>query len=151
MKILYAALVCLIAFQTVFAQSGDMVSIREVMSIVTYRRHHPTAGCEDVQKVVENTARRCGYQAKDFLEGVGTCAIWQYIKREYVTNDAADDDYFIPQDMSQACTFSVFDCSGIETIENDETAINVELRVYGERQRKALMQQLADIIVWVRN
>lgn len=145
MKILYAALVYLIAFQTVFAQSGDMVSIREVMSIVTYRRHHPTAGCEDVQKVVENTARRCGYQEKDFLEGVGTCAIWQYIKRGYVTNDAADDDYFIPQDMSQACTFSVFDCSGIETIENDETAINVELRVYGERQRKALMQQLADI------
>ena len=148
MRRFYSIVAYLLAFLPVFSQSGslgDFVSIREAMSVVDYRRYHPTVSDEDMDEVVASVARRHGYKAQDFQEGLGTCYIWQYIKGGHVSPVISEEDYFIPDDLTQACTFSAFDCAGIETIVNDETAIDVEMRLYNDRQRKALMQQMADI------
>lgn len=148
MRRLYSIIVCIIVCQSLYAQSGnleDFVSIREAMSVVAYRRYHPAVTYEEMSEVIATIAKRYGYREEDFLDGVGTCSIWQYIRGGHVTKVINGEDYFIPDNKTRACTFSIFDCDGIETIEYDETSISVEMRLYNDLQYKKLMQQLVDI------
>lgn len=138
---------CLLALLPVSAQSGvntGMLTIRESMSIVASRRHHLMMNEDEFELFFTPLIRRYGYQAEDFLEGVGTCSFWQYIKGGYTIHDTNPDDYFIPDDKQRASTVAIINCEGIGGI-GDDTCISVELRVYSEDRRDELLQQMRDI------
>lgn len=124
---------------------GDVLSIREAMDIVAYRRHHPLADIETEVRYIASLMEKHHYLAKDFLQDVGTCYFWQYIKHGRAKYDVIDDDAFVPNNPSLASNVAVMDCEGVETIEDDETSIAVTIRVYGEKQKDTLLQEMKDI------
>ena len=139
--------VFLLSFLSVQAQTSsqkDFVTIREAMDIVSYRRYHPlTDG--DMDDLIKSTAKKYGYIEEDFLEGVGTCSFWQYIKNGYVVYDTAAEDFFVPYNKQTASAVAIVDCQGIETIDYDEVAISAELRVFSEHSRDILLSEMKDI------
>ena len=147
MRRILFTVVCLLSLLSVHAQTvsqKDFLTIREAMDIVSYRRYHPlTDG--DMVDLIKSTSRKYGYTKEDFLEGVGTCSFWQYIKNGYVVMDSNPDDYFIPYDKGTAAAFAVMDCQGIESIDGDETAISVDLRVFSESNYETLMREMQNI------
>ena len=114
---------------------------------MSYRRTHPMTDEEELDSYIKQVIGKYGYKDEDFLEGVGTCSFWQYIKQGHTVPgvEPLDDDYFVPDDLSLASTIAVIDCNGIETIENDETAISVEMRVFTEKRRDEMMKELQSI------
>ena len=147
MRRILFTVVCLLSLLSVHAQTisqKDFLTIREAMDIVSYRRYHPlTDG--DMVDLIKSTSRKYGYTKEDFLEGVGTCSFWQYIKNGYVVMDSNPDDYFIPYDKGTAAAFAVMDCQGIESIDGDEMAISVDLRVFSESNYETLMREMQNI------
>ena len=147
MRRILFTVVCRLSLLSVHAQTvsqKDFLTIREAMDIVSYRRYHPlTDG--DMVDLIKSTSRKYGYTKEDFLEGVGTCSFWQYIKNGYVVMDSNPDDYFIPYDKGTAAAFAVMDCQGIESIDGDETAISVDLRVFSESNYETLMREMQNI------
>lgn len=147
MRRILFTVVCLLSLLSAHAQTAskkDFLTIREAMDIVSYRRYHPlTDG--DMVDLIKSTSRKYGYTKEDFLEGVGTCSFWQYIKNGYVVMDSNPDDYFIPYDKGTAAAFAVMDCQGIESIDGDETAISVDLRVFSESNYETLMREMQNI------
>ena len=147
MRRILFTVVSLLSLLSVHAQTisqKDFLTIREAMDIVSYRRYHPlTDG--DMVDLIKSTSRKYGYTKEDFLEGVGTCSFWQYIKNGYVVMDSNPDDYFIPYDKGTAVAFAVMDCQGIESIDGDETAISVDLRVFSESNYETLMREMQNI------
>lgn len=147
MRRILFTVVSLLSLLSVHAQTisqKDFLTIREAMDIVSYRRYHPlTDG--DMVDLIKSTSRKYGYTKEDFLEGVGTCSFWQYIKNGYVVMDSNPDDYFIPYDKGTAAAFAVMDCQGIESIDGDETAISVDLRVFSESNYETLMREMQNI------
>ena len=147
MRRILFTVVCLLSLLSVHAQTvsqKDFLTIREAMDIVSYRRYHPlTDG--DMVDLIKSTSQKYGYTKEDFLEGVGTCSFWQYIKNGYVVMDSNPDDYFIPYDKGTAAAFAVMDCQGIESIDGDETAISVDLRVFSESNYETLMREMQNI------
>ena len=121
---------------------GSVLSIREALDIVSFIRHNPLADESAEDKFIVSLLEKYHYVAKDFLEGVGTCSFWQYIKHGNAKFDMTDDDAFVPDNPSLASNVAVIDCSGIETIEHDETSISVDIRVYGVKQREMLLQEM---------
>ena len=79
------------------------------------------------------------------MEGVGTCSIWEFIKNGHVSFEPGTDDMFIPDDKEAASAVGIFDCQGIESIDNDETAISVDMRVFSESNFATLMKEMQDI------
>lgn len=135
---------------SVFAQTGkqkEVMSILDAMSIVSHHRTHPIATEEELDGFIRSVIGKYGYREEDFLEGIGTCMFWQYIKNGHTVHNAEplDDDYFIPDNKSLASAVAIIDCSGIETIENDETAISAEIRVFTEARRDELIKEMQDI------
>lgn len=147
MRRILFTVVCLLSLLSAHAQTAskkDFLTIREAMDIVSYRRYHPlTDG--DMVDLIKSTSRKYGYTKEDFLEGVGTCSFWQYIKNGYVVMDSNPDDYFIPYDKGTAAAFAVMDCQGIESIDGDEMAISVDLRVFSESNYETLMREMQNI------
>lgn len=139
--------VFLLSFLSAHAQTNsqnDFLTIREAMDIVSYRRYHPlTDG--DMDDLIKFTAKKYGYIEEDFLEGVGTCSFWQYIKNGYVVYDTAAEDFFVPYNKQTASAVAIVDCQGIETIDYDEVAISAELRVFSEHSRDILLSEMKDI------
>lgn len=125
--------------------TGDVLSIREAMDIVAFRRHYPLADGKAKDRFIVSALQKHHYIAADFLEGVGTCSFWQYIKHGRAKFDMTADDAFVPNNIALASNVAVTDCDGIETIENDETSIDVDIRVYGEKQKDMLLQEMKDI------
>ena len=126
------------------SSNNDFLTIREAMDIVSYRRYHPlTDG--DMDDLIKSTAQKYGYIDKDFLEGVGTCSFWQYIKNGYVVYDTAPDDHFVPDNKQTAAAFAVVDCQGIESINGDEIAISVDMRVFSESNFEILLKEMQEI------
>ena len=124
----------------------DFLTIMEAMDIVSYRRYHPlTDG--DMDDLIKSTARKYGYIEKGFLGGIGTCSFWQYVKGGHVLEGSYSEDeyYFIPDNIQTASTVIVSDCEGIESIDDDEVAIDIEMRVFSERNRNVLLGEMKNI------
>jgi hypothetical protein len=143
-------IVCLISQWPAFAQTAgqkDVLSIQDAMSISSYRRSHPMVNDEELDGFIKSVISKYDYKEEDFLEGVGTCLFWQYIKHGHsVRNEEPlDDDYYVPDNKSLASAIAVTDCCGIETIEYDETSISTEIRVFTEARRDELMKEMQDI------
>lgn len=124
---------------------GDVLSIREAMNIAAFNRHYPLADGKAEEKYIASFLEKHHYKEEGFLEGVGTCSFYQYIKHGRVKYDNQPEDAFFPTNLDLACTVAVVDCSGIETIENDETSISVEMRVYGDKQAEKLLNEMKEI------
>ena len=146
--------ICLIAsivsLLPVCAQTDEQQScltLQEAMSIVSYRRTHPMTDEEELGSYIKQVIGKYGYKDDNFLEGIGTCSFWQYIKHGHTLHgvEPLDDDYFVPDNLSLASTIAVVDCNGIETIENDETAISVEMRVFTKKRCDELMEQMLNM------
>lgn len=142
-------IVCLISQLLVFAQTGnqkDVLSIQDAMSIVSHRRSQPMVTDEELDGFIKSVIGKYGYKAEDYLEGVGTCSFWQYIKYGHIVNEEPyDDDYFVPDNKILASAVAVIDCNGIESIEYDETSISVETRVFSEARRDELIKEMQEI------
>lgn len=150
MRRLFCSIVCMLSVLSVFGQNDGLnksLTIREAMDIVAYRRNHPFVDEDEFDGFVNTIMKSHGYIDSDYLEGVGTCFIWQFIKHGHTVHNVEplDDDYFIPDNIQKASTAAVFDCNGIETIEDDETAISVEMRVFTEGRRDELMKEIQKI------
>ena len=150
MRKLYCIIACVISQLSVCAQTAekqDFLSIKEAMSIVSYRRNHPIADHQKFDGFVKSIFRKYAYRDEDFLEGVGTCDFWQYIKNGHTVYNVEplDDDYFIPDNIQEASAVAVVDCQGIETIEYDETAISVEMRVFSVIRRDEIMKEMRSL------
>lgn len=147
MRRIISTIVCLLTFMSVHAQTAsqkDFLTIREAMDIVSYRRYHPlTDGDMDV--LIESLMKKYGYEKQHFLGEIGTCSFWEYIKNGYTVHDGDIDDHFIPYNSHAASTVAVVDCQGIETIDYDEVAISVEVRVFSEHNRDVLLGEMKDI------
>ena len=122
----------------------DFLTIREAMEIVSYRRNLPLVD-KGLSDFVQSTIQKHGYRKEDYLEGVGTCSFWEYVKNGHVVVDTNPDDYFIPDDKQTAAAVAVVDCEGIETIVGDELAISVEMRVFSESSCEVLLREMQDI------
>lgn len=125
--------------------NGDVLSIREAMKIVAFRRHFPMADGEAETSFINSVLKKHSYQEQEFLEGVGTCSFWQFTKYGHAKFDNQPDDAFVPDNPLLASNVAVVDCDGIETIENDETSIAVDIRVYGDAQKEMLMNEMREI------
>ncbi len=150
MRKVICLIACIASFLSVCSQTiekQDFLSIQEAMSIVSYRRTHPMTSEEELDAYIKQVIERYGYKDEDFLEGIGTCSFWQYIKHGYPLHgvEPFDDDYFVPDNQNLASTIAVIDCNGIETIENDETAISLEMRVFTRKRRDEMMKQMLDM------
>lgn len=124
---------------------GDVLSIREAMDIAAFNRHYPLADGKTEEKYIASTLEKHHYKEEPFLEGVGTCSFWQYTKHGRAKFDNQPDDAFIPTNPALASNVAVVDCSGIETIEDDETSISVGIRVYGDQQAEELLNEMKGI------
>ena len=150
MRRLFCSIVCMLSVLYAFGQTDSFnksLTIREAMDIVAYRRNHPFMDDEEFDGLVNAVMKRHGYIESDFLDGIGTCGFWQYIKYGHTVHNVEplDDDHFIPDNIQKASAVAVVDCAGIETIEYDETAISVEMRVFTEGRRDELMKEMKNI------
>lgn len=147
MRRILFTVVCLLSLLSAHAQTvsqKDFLTIKEAMDIVSYRRYHPlTDGDMDV--LIESLMKKYGYEKQHFLGEIGTCSFWEYIKNGYTVHDGDTDDHFIPYNSHTASTVAVVDCQGIETIDYDEVAISVEVRVFSEHNRDVLLGEMKDI------
>ena len=147
MRRILFTVVCLLSLLSVHAQTisqKDFLTIREAMDIVSYRRQH-VLDESGFDGFIEAMVKKYDYREQDFLEGIGTCSFWQYVKNGHTVIDTAPDDYFVPDDIRTAATVAVTDCEGIETIVGDETAIDVDLRVFSEDNFNILMREMQDM------
>lgn len=149
MRKVVLSIACLISQLSVFAQAGeqkDVLSIKDAMSIVSHRRSHPMVSDEELDVFVKSIINKYSYKEGDFIEGAGTCKFWQYIKHGHIVNEEPlDDDYFVPDNKRYASAIAITDCAGIETIEDDETAISAKIRVFTEARRDELIKEMQDI------
>lgn len=147
----YAIFICIFLSLSASVQADgkkDFLSIQDAMSIVSYRRMHPMINNDELSAFVREVIGQYDYTEEDFLEGIGTFTFWQFIKHGHIINDENsynDDDYFVPDDKSLASTVAIVDCCGIETIENDETAISVEMRVFTETKRDEILKDILSL------
>ena len=147
MRRILFTVVCLLSLLSAHAQTAskkDFLTIREAMDIVSYRRQH-VLDESGFDGFIEAMVKKYDYREQDFLEGIGTCSFWQYVKNGHTVIDTAPDDYFVPDDIRTAATVAVTDCEGIETIVGDETAIDVDLRVFSEDNFNILMREMQDM------
>ena len=147
MRRILFTVVCLLSLLSVHAQTisqKDFLTIREAMDIVSYRRQH-VLDESGFDGFIEAMVKKYDYREQDFLEGIGTCSFWQYVKNGHSVIDTSPDDYFVPDDIRTAATVAVMDCEGIETIVGDETAIDVDLRVFSEDNFNILMREMQDM------
>jgi len=147
MRRILFTVVCLLSLLSAHAQTAskkDFLTIREAMDIVSYRRQH-VLDESGFDGFIEAMVKKYDYREQDFLEGIGTCSFWQYVKNGHTVIDTAPDDYFVPDDIRTAATVAVTDCEGIETIVGDETAIDVDLRVFSEDNFNILMREMQNI------
>ena len=146
-KIFTLFVACFLTLMPIHAQTASQkgfLSIRESMDIVSYRRQH-ILDDSGLDGFIKTKMKKYDYRDQHFLEGIGTCDFWQYVKNGYVVYDTALDDYFIPYNKQTAATVAVADCQGIESIEGDETAIDVDLRVFSEDNFNILMREMLEI------
>ena len=149
MRSVFCTIGFILAFMPVIAQTDgqkDFMTIQDAMSIVSYRRHHPFTNDNEFDGFVKSLMAQYDYRAEDFLEGIGTCSFWQYIKHGHtVDTEPLDDDRFVPDDIAKAGTVAIIDCGGIETIEYDETAISAEIRVFSEASHDKILEEMRSI------
>ena len=148
MRIVFCFIVYLFSLLSAFAQSGnqsEFLTIKEAMSIVSYRRYHPMMDTEEFEGFIKPMIGKYGYREDGFLEGIGTCSFWQYVKHGHIVHDNQPEDMFVPDNDNLAGTLAVIDCDGIETIEDDETSISVEIRVFSEASRDKFLEDIRSI------
>lgn len=151
MRILVCFIISIVPLLSAFAalesEDNSFLTFQDAMSIVSYHRGHPMNNDDELDAYIKKVINKYSYKDESFLEGVGTCDLWQYIMHGHTVNgvEPLDDDFFVPDDLSLASTIAVIDCNGIETIENDETAISVEMRVFTEKRRDEMMKQILDM------
>ena len=149
MRSVFCTIGFILAFLPTIAQTDgqkESMTIQDAMSIVSYRRHHPFTNDNEFDGFVKSLMAQYDYRAEDFLEGIGTCSFWQYIRHGHtVDTEPLDDDHFVPDDIAKAGTVAIIDCGGIETIEYDETAISVEIRVFSEASHDRILEEMHSI------
>lgn len=132
-----------------FAQTAgkkEFLSIQDAMSIVSCLRTNPMINDDEFDGYVKQIIGKYNYVKADFLEGIGTCGFWQYINHGHtVYTDPLDDDFFVPDNKELASAVAVMNCTGVECVENNETAIEVEYRVYTEQKRNELLKEMQNI------